>query len=279
MDKVVNNSPVSQFTVNMMGVEMLLCFALPIILLIWVILRYSKPKKGAVKVFFIGMGVFFLFAGVLEGPFRGIAKDFQHVPFLYALYGALLAGVFEEVGRYLGLKFINKRIPTKAATPETPFLYGLGHGGLEMILIGSLTMFSNFMFAMLINGGKVNEMLEKVPASSRSVLNRQVKQLMATTGWTISLSLMERLLALAVQIALSVVVWIIIMKRMRWFWLLLPIGLHAFIDFPAALTQVGTLNGAVEEVLLVAQTILVLTFTYWFWRQNRQVMTRTAKTA
>lgn len=69
------------------------------------------------------------------------------------------------------------------------------------------------------------------------------------------------------------------MKRMRWFWLLLPIGLHAFIDFPAALTQVGTLNGAVEEVLLVAQTILVLTFTYWFWRQNRQVMTRTAKTA
>ncbi|EPD11084.1 hypothetical protein Lpp48_06178, partial [Lacticaseibacillus paracasei subsp. paracasei Lpp48] len=27
MDKVVNNSPVSQFTVNMMGVEMLLCFA------------------------------------------------------------------------------------------------------------------------------------------------------------------------------------------------------------------------------------------------------------
>ncbi|MFK5281669.1 YhfC family glutamic-type intramembrane protease, partial [Lacticaseibacillus paracasei] len=100
--------------------------------------------------------------------------------------------------------------------------YVLGHGGLELILIGSLTMFSNFMFAMLINGGKVNEMLEKVPASSRSVLNTQVKQLMATTGWTISLSLMERLLALAVQIALSVVVWIIIMKRMRWFWLLLP---------------------------------------------------------
>ena len=106
-----------------------------------------------------------------------------------------------------------------------------------------------------------------------------MKQLMATTGWTISLSLMERLLALAVQIALSVVVWIIIMKRMRWFWLLLPIGLHAFIDFPAALTQVGALNGAVEEVLLVVQTILVLAFTYWFWRQNRQVMTRTAKTA
>ena len=88
MDKVVNNNPVSQFTVNMMGVEMLLCFALPIILLIWVILRYSKPKKVLLR-FSLLAWAFFLFAGVLEGPFRGIAKDFQHVPFLYALYGAV----------------------------------------------------------------------------------------------------------------------------------------------------------------------------------------------
>ena len=140
MEKVVNNQMVSQSAVTMMLIQMLICLALPIGLAVWVIKRRSHPQKGATKIFFIGMGIFFLFAGILEGPFRGIARQFQHTPWAYALYGALLAGVFEEVGRFLGFKFIQKRIPDKMNDPETPFLYGLGHGGLEMILIGSVTV-------------------------------------------------------------------------------------------------------------------------------------------
>ena len=160
MEKVVNNQMVSQSAVTMMLIQMLICLALPIGLAVWVIKRRSHPQKGATK-------IFFLFAGVLEGPFRGIARQFQHTPWAYALYGALLAGVFEEVGRFLGFKFIQKRIPAKINDPETPFLYGLGHGGLEMILIGSVTVLSNYAFAFIINSGEIEKVINQTPASSR----------------------------------------------------------------------------------------------------------------
>ena len=269
MERIVHSQAVSQGAVLMMLVQILICFVLPIGLAVWAIQRRSHPKKGAAKIFFIGMGIFFLFAGVLESPFRGIARQFQQTPWLYALYGALLAGVFEEVGRFLGFKFIQKRIPTKINDTETPFLYGLGHGGLEMILVGSLTMLSNFLFATMINSGAIQKVLAQTPESSRATINNVVKQLTATSGWTVSLSLMERLLALTVQIALSVVVWLLIVKRKQWFWLLLPIGLHAFIDFPAALAQVGTLNVTAVESILVVQTLLVVAFVYWLWRREQ----------
>lgn len=274
MEKVVNNQMVSQSAVTMMLIQMLICLALPIGLAVWVIKRRSHPKKGATKIFFIGMGIFFLFAGVLEGPFRGIARQFQHTPWAYALYGALLAGVFEEVGRFLGFKFIQKRIPDKINDPETPFLYGLGHGGLEMILVGSMIVLSNYLFAMLINSGSIEKVLSQTPASSRSAITAVVKQLTGMSAWTVSLSLLERIMALAVQIALSVVVWLLIVKRKQWFWLLVPIGLHAFIDFPAALTQVGALSVTVEEFLLVGQSLLIVGLVYWLWQRtmrNRQV--------
>ena len=113
MEKVVNNQMVSQSAVTMMLIQMLICLALPIGLAVWVIKRRSHPKKGATKIFFIGMGIFFLFAGILEGPFRGIARQFQHTPWAYALYGALLAGVFEEVGRFWASSLSKSVFPIK----------------------------------------------------------------------------------------------------------------------------------------------------------------------
>ena len=143
-----------------------------------------------------------------------------------------------------------------------------------MILVGSMTVLSNYLFAMLINSGSIEKVLSQTPASSRSAITAVVKQLTGMSAWTVSLSLLERIMALAVQIALSVVVWLLIVKRKQWFWLLVPIGLHAFIDFPAALTQVGALSVTVEEFLLVGQSLLIVGLVYWLWQRtmrNRQV--------
>lgn len=268
MSKIVN-STVSQAAIVMMVIEIIICLVLPVALAVWIIQRRSHPKKGATPVFFIGMAIFILFAGILEGPFRGIARQFQHTPWLYALYGALLAGVFEEVGRWFGFKWIQRRIPQKAKTPETPFLYGLGHGGLEMMLGGGLAMFSNVLFATTINSGALAKLMTKTPASARSGIITAVKQLTGMSGWTMSLSLLERLLALTIQIALSLVVWLIVVNRKQWFWMLLPVGLHAFIDFPAGLSQAGALSLTVTELLLVSQTVIVVAFVYWLWRREK----------
>ncbi|WP_424321467.1 YhfC family intramembrane metalloprotease [Lacticaseibacillus chiayiensis] len=275
MSKILN-STVSQSTIVMMVIEIIICLFLPIALAVWIIKRRSYPEKGSTPVFFIGMAIFVLFAGILEDPFRGIARQFQHTPWLYALYGALLAGVFEEVGRWFGFKWIQRRIPQKAKTPETPFLYGLGHGGIEMMLGGGLAMFSNVLFAMTINSGALAKLMTKTPTSARAGIVTAVKQLTGMSGWTVSLSLLERLLALTIQIALSLVVWLIVVNRKQWFWMLMPVGLHAFIDFPAALSQTGALSVTVTELLLVVQTVIVVAFVYWLWRREKPSSTVSA---
>lgn len=275
MSKIVN-STVSQSAIVMMVIEIMVCLVLPIALAVWIIQRRSHPKKGATPVFFIGMAIFILFAGILEGPFRGIARQFQHTPWLYALYGALLAGVFEEVGRWFGFKWIQRRIPQKVKTPETPFLYGLGHGGIEMMLGGGLTMLTNLLFATTINSGALTKLMANTPTSSQAAITTAVKQLTGMSGWMVSLSLLERLLALTIQIALSLVVWLIVVNRKQWFWMLVPVGLHAFIDFPAALSQTGALSVLVTELLLVVQTVIVVAFVYWLWRREKPSSTISA---
>ena len=54
---------------------------------------------------------------------------------LYALYGGLAAGLFEETGRLLAFRFILK--PHTARI--TALSYGIGHGGIEAFWVMGLS--------------------------------------------------------------------------------------------------------------------------------------------
>ena len=111
--------------------SLVVSFALPLGLL-----AYAKKKLGAkIASFFIGCGVFFLVVLLLESLvhrivflFTGSALTENLV--LYALYGGLMAALFEETGRYLAMKFLVRPLDFPNA-----FLYGVGHGGLEAMLL------------------------------------------------------------------------------------------------------------------------------------------------
>ena len=47
------------------------------------------------------------------------------------LYGGLMAGVFEETGRYVSFKWFLK----KETRIQDGLSYGIGHGGIEAMLI------------------------------------------------------------------------------------------------------------------------------------------------
>lgn len=51
-------------------------------------------------------------------------------------FGILAAGIFEETARLIGFHLLKKSYPTFA----TSLAYGLGHGGIEMLImsVGSL---------------------------------------------------------------------------------------------------------------------------------------------
>ena len=120
--------PVSVGSVVGMMFSLAVAFGIPIGLFIYL----WRKKKATFFSFATGLLIFLVFALLLESivhsiVFRATGTLITGNLFLYALYGALMAAVFEETGRYLGMKFIMRNHLTK----ENALMYGVGHGGIE----------------------------------------------------------------------------------------------------------------------------------------------------
>ncbi|HJW42043.1 MAG TPA: YhfC family glutamic-type intramembrane protease [Rhizomicrobium sp.] len=186
----------------------------------------------------VGAGMFVLFALVLEQALHYFVLKANpatsawmktHV-WAFAAYGALAAGVFEETGRYVGMRFLVR--PT--GNPGTATAYGLGHGGLETLLIGALAQLSAIAMALALNVGMLDAMLgTKLPPAAIAMVHNQLVHL---TFPIAALGSLERLIALALQIALSVLVWRAVELRKAWLYLA-AIVFHAGADTGAALLQ------------------------------------------
>ena len=103
-------------------------------------LIYYKKKGGQVSAFFVGCAVFVVFALLLESLVHNLVLKGLPVgekilgnTLLYALYGGLMAGLFEETGRFLAFKTVLKK---RQDNDRNALMYGAGHGGIECILQG-----------------------------------------------------------------------------------------------------------------------------------------------
>ena len=211
----------------------------------------------------IGAGVFFVFSQVIEKSMHlyllqlnpATAAWLNGSAIVYALYGCLAAALFEEIGRYLGMRFLVR--PT--GNPGTAVAYGIGHGGLEAILIG-LSVLNLFIYAVMLNTGHFDALLglgvpPKTVAQLRVGLQHQ-------TITPLVLGSVERLCALLIQIGLSLVVWRAVERR-RPAWLGLAIVLHAAVDFLPGLAQKGQIwaaqvNTGLMLIIAVALAVIFL---------------------
>jgi uncharacterized membrane protein YhfC len=210
----------------------------------------------------VGAGVFFLFSQVLEKVLNiyllkanpATATWFHAHAMAFALYASLAAGVFEEVGRYLGMRFLVR----PADNPGPAVAYGIGHGGIEAILIGSLGMAQTFIYASMLNSGQLDANLG--PVLSADALANLRAGLEHLSLATVAMASLERLVALLIQIGLSLVVWRAVENRQLEL-LVLAILLHSAIDFPAALFQAGQVSA---PVVLGILAIIGVALGAWF---------------
>ena len=136
--------------------------------------------KARISSFFIGAGTYLLFAMLLEQLLHVLVIQFcglnaQSRPWLYYVYAALAAAVFEETGRLIAMKFWMK----KWLDFPNALMYGIGHGGVEAILLGGFSGISNLVSMLMINSGAMQNTLAALPAESA---NQTVSQLSAL--WT-----------------------------------------------------------------------------------------------
>ncbi|UFU01193.1 YhfC family intramembrane metalloprotease [Radiobacillus kanasensis] len=218
---------------------------------------YMK-KKDFVSWKAIGVGVliFFLFSQILEKILHvvvlapsGTELKWNSNPYVFMLYGGLAAGVFEEIGRYLGFKWILKN----NRSFKDGMSFGFGHGGFEALLIALLGAVNSFVVATMINSGTLDDLIGTgVTAESVQTIKEQV----VNTGFfTFILGGVERLPAILLHIALSLLVLYGVHKGFRF--VLYAIAIHAFVDFAPALYQAGVITNLwLLEVYLIIIGVL-----------------------
>ena len=244
-----------------MAVNALLGFAIPGFLCWWAV----KKDKANLPPILFGAAVFLIFALVLESIVHQIVLKGPHGATIqgnvlyYALYGGLMAGLFEETGRFLAMKFLLKKYP---ATPKPGVAYGLGHGGVEMVIIFGISMISTLTMAIMVNLGQTDTLLSSAPADAKDQLTATFEQLQTTGAGTYLLGLWERLSALTLHLGLSILVWAAVRKGGKWLWLFpAAILLHALVDGLAVILSKSA--GMVTVELIVMALAIAVAALAW----------------
>lgn len=230
---------------------------IPVALFLW-----GRKRLGASAVpFFVGCGAFVLFALVLESIMHNlvlrsaIGPTVQNNVWLYALYGGLAAGVFEETGRLVAMKWLKK----KHNSPRTALMYGAGHGGVEVLLVLAVTMVQNIVLANMLNAGQMEQMLAMLPEETQTAMMATLQTLAATPAPTYLLSIVERLIAVVLHISLSVLVWEAAVKPGKLGMYFLAIALHALADGVLVIfAGLGMPTLAVEGCLAVMTALIAV---------------------
>ena len=251
--------PVS--SIVMMAVNALLGIAIPIFLAWWAV----KKHQASLSTILMGAGVFVVFALVLESIVHQVVlKGPNGATILgntlyYALYGGFMAGLFEETGRFLAMKFLLKKEPSET---KPGVAYGLGHGGVEMILIFGLSMISTLTMALMVNLGQTDTLLSTVPAEAKDQMTATFEQLKTTGAGTYLLGLWERFSAITLQVALSILVWAAARKGGKWTWLVpAAILLHALVDGLAVILSKSA--GLITVELVVMAVAIAVAAIAW----------------
>ena len=259
---------VPTISIILMAVNAILGFAVPIGLT-WYLVRKHDASLSTIL---IGAGTFILFALVLEGMMHQVVLKGPHGGAImgntlrYALYGGLAAGVFEETGRFLSMKFLMKKEPS---APLPGIAYGIGHGGVEMRIIFGITMISNLAVSMLINSGNTDAVLSKVPDEAVAQIQAQLDQLPTATAGMWLVGFWERLSALVLQLGLSVLMWVAVRKGGRWLWLFpAAIFLHAVVDAGAVMLH-DSVGIVPLELIVSAEAIAVAAMAYLVANKRR----------
>ena len=155
-----------------MAISALVSIGLPIALgIIW-----HKRTGAKASSLFIGAAAFVVFAMILENICHRLvlygsgscAAFMQSNLWAYGLYGALAAGVFEETGRLCAFKLFFKKKDDRCES----VMYGIGHGGVEAVLVSGLTMISYIAISAIINlsGGMAGLTVLGIGEDTASVL-------------------------------------------------------------------------------------------------------------
>ena len=186
---------------------------------------------------------------ILAGALTFIASQVLHIPLVYGLTAAfqngtlpaipsawaltcnavvlgLLAGIFEETARYILYKFVLR----KTSTWNEGVVVGVGHGGVEALIVGVVAAmaFVNMVVFKNIDMSTV----PGIQPDQVELARQQVAAYWSAPVYMAFMGLIERAFAVCLHLSLSVMVlYSIVAKKPLWFWAALL--WHAVVDAAA----------------------------------------------
>lgn len=172
---------------------------------------------------------------------------------------AVTAGIFEEVGRYVGYRLFMRREPK---TWSKAVMYGLGHEGLESTILVGGQIILTLLSIVILSAININSL----PAAQRQTVIQQVAAINALPAWFPLLAAWGRFWSFPLQVALSVMV-LQVFRRGQIHWLFLAILFHALIDFlTAALPQAFGQGIAIQLLVNGMLCVFGLLGVWIIWR-------------
>ena len=240
-------------TVLGMGLASLTGVLLPVVL--WFI--WHRRTRAAWMPLLVGV-LGYLVIGTTRGLARAILlTPMRDTPWAFYLWQAVLAGVFEEGGRYLMFRFV---MPKRDRYPDAAS-YGIGHGGLEHIIVNSRNgLFFGFVVGLIYHFQGMEGLLaagmdaEGLPELLQDIADHS---LLGSV-----LLMLENIASLLLQCSLSVLVFTAVHHDRRPRWCLAAFLLHVIADIIPAFHFAGALTETELQVLslLFAAGTVYLTY-------------------
>ncbi|MCK8518880.1 YhfC family intramembrane metalloprotease [Methanoculleus sp. 7T] len=245
------------------AVVALLEIAVPLVLGYWIVRRFGVPWR------IFGLGaLFFIAVQVIHTPLVLVTQAPLYLAFLpmgttaavavLAVYLGLLAGLFEELGRYLVYRYYFRRRGI-ALTRENGLQFGAGWGGVESMLV-ALIVISGMLSYIALTGDGWSLFVPDDPA-----VQAQVEALRSLTPLDILPGLAERMMTITLHIAWSLLVLAAVVYGKKLL-LVLAVLWHAAVD-AAAVYLVQTQGIFVTEAAVFVFAVLGLAYILWEWRR------------
>ncbi|MCR5623641.1 MAG: YhfC family intramembrane metalloprotease [Lachnospiraceae bacterium] len=249
----------------------LLSMIIPVGLIVTWKIKNKKTGKVSIVPFIGGILAYMFFGFVLKTLFDALVLSFDTPvsriiasnAFIAAVYFAVITAIFETGGKYFVLKKVFKDSLNKYKSVKDAVSFGIGFGMLEIVLTLGVAYVRNYMYAVLINNGTLEQMIadyEKAgDASSVKDLQSIANELTTITPIDCMLYSVDRVALLLIQVALSVAVFYSIYKKKKKLFTLTFV-IHAFSGmifyFSTSASSIGA-NCVIEICALIATVVVV----------------------
>ena len=247
-------------------VQSLLMMIIPIVLLIvWKVKTHEK-----ILPVIVGAVTWLLFAIILKlAPSYFLlqhdnpaARTISENIWYTMIAAGVLAGVFEETGRFIAFKTVLKKYENRRSSIS----YGIGHGGFESIYIG-FQMLSMAFLGAAINMGMGAQITAGADEATITAMTAQLTPMSILTFGECLLGVFERIPSIAAHIAFSVLVFAAARSRKHLYLYPLAIVLHALTDFSIVFYQASLVPMWAMEIIIAGFAAVIVYFASRVYRR------------